>query len=87
MSNQLLTRGPESLGDAAGESPVGGAEELHDHAVADALEALDDDTLQKPEAHEDYQPLDKVEADADQALAVEAEQHNPLPTKPVLDGD
>ena len=79
----MSTCGPEGLGHAARHSSVGGTEQLHDHAVADTLEALDHDTLDKSEAHEHHQPLDKVEADTDEALAVEAEQHDPLATESV----
>ena len=75
--------GPEGLGHAARHGSVGGTEELHDHAVGHALEALDHDSLDEPEAHEHDQPLDKVEADPDEALAVQTEQHDPLAAKPV----
>ena len=77
------TSSPECLCHTAGHGSVGGTEQLHDHAVADALEALDHDPLDKSEAHEDDQPLDKVEADPNETLTVEAEQHDPLTTKPV----
>ena len=77
------TSSPECLCHTASHGSVGGTEQLHDHAVADALEALDHDPLDKSEAHEDDQPLDKVEADPNETLTVEAEQHHPLTTKPV----
>ena len=83
IENYVSTCGPEGLGHAARHGSVGGTEQLHDHAVADALEALDHDPLHEPEAHEHHQPLDEVEADPDEALAVQAEQHDPLPPEPV----
>lgn len=78
----LLTSCPESLSHTASKGPVARTEELHDHAVADTLQTLDDNPLQKPETHEDHQSLDKVEPDPNQTLTVQTEQHYPLPTKP-----
>ena len=40
VHNRFLTSGPECLGHTSGQRPVGGAEKLHDHAVAHALKTL-----------------------------------------------
>ena len=70
---------PEGLGHTSRHGSVGWTEQLHDHAVAHALQTLYHNTVDKPQAHEDRQSLDKVETDANETLAVETEQHDPLP--------
>ena len=85
--NLFLTSCPESLRHTAGQGPVLGTEQLHHHAVAHTLQALDHDALEEPETHEDHQPLDEVKADANEALTVQTDQHHPLPTEPERERD
>ena len=70
--------GPERLDHAAGEGAVLRREELHDHGEGDALQPLDEDALHEAESDEDDEAPHKVDADADEALRVQAHQHHVL---------